>query len=708
MSLLQKASIITTPTAYAEDYLYSIKPAYALGSELVTNGTFDTDSNWTKGAGWTISGGVASCSGGSANLTQSVSATVGTTYRVSFTITAYNSGAIRTTCNTISSQDYNSVGTFVNFFKITSITSGQILLDPRGTFDGSIDNVSVKQVTDADFDFDRNSTGTRVNEDYLIEDVPYNLLTYSEEIKSTNSWIIQSGVTVTNNDVLAPNGTFTADKLVGNGTVGVFKQVTNLDGVVTRSVYLKSVTGNVSVIIKDPILTQTQKTLNLNETWQRYTLTEDNLSANNIQGIWIDDIPASGIYMWGAQVVKGDQPKDYLKTTDRLDIPRIDYTNGEPSILLEPSRTNLVTYSQDFSNAVWVKTGSSITSSTGLSPESLQNSKIIESIAGTAFISHNTVSITIGNTYTYSVFVKKINAQFIRLGHQSSSATGCWFDLDSGSVLTVNSENATIQKFPNGWYRITNTFVAITAGSGSSLAFIGICDADGSTSSPTGFKYEIYGAQLEAGSYATSLIHTSGSAVTRSADVATNAGNSDLINNVEGTLYVEAKAINNIATNFDRLATLSDGASGDSNVVRLEVNPTTQDRINWAVRVGGSTLASGNITGNDITQQNKYALSYKSGDTKFFVNGRLISTSTSTFTLPTLDRLNLSNAVGTNGLLGNAKSVMVFKEALTDLELEKLTGYNNHELYMNYYNRLSYLGLAEEYNVESDINNYIL
>ena len=38
MSLLQKASIITTPTAYAEDYLYSIKPTYALGSELVTNG----------------------------------------------------------------------------------------------------------------------------------------------------------------------------------------------------------------------------------------------------------------------------------------------------------------------------------------------------------------------------------------------------------------------------------------------------------------------------------------------------------------------------------------------------------------------------------------------------------------------------------------------------------------------------------------------
>ena len=164
--------------------------------------------------------------------------------------------------------------------------------------------------------------------------MPYNLLTYSEEITSGNGWIIQSGVTVTNNDVLAPNGTLTADKLVGNGTVGVYKQVA-VTGVVTRSVYLKSVTGNVNVVIKDPMLTVTTKTLSVTQEWQRFELSESNGHAS-FSGIWIDDIPASGIYMWGAQLVKGDQPKDYLKTTDRLDIPRIDYTNGEPSILLEP------------------------------------------------------------------------------------------------------------------------------------------------------------------------------------------------------------------------------------------------------------------------------------------------------------------------------------------------------------------------------------
>ena len=78
-------------------------------------------------------------------------------------------------------------------------------------------------------------------------------------------------------------------------------------------------------------------------------------------------------------------------------------------------------------------------------------------------------------------------------------------------------------------------------------------------------------------------------------------------------------------------------------------------------------------------------------------------------TMPSgLDKLSFDQATSVLNYYGNVKSVMVFKEALTDLELEKLTGYNNHELYMKYYNRLSYLGLVEEYNVESDINNYIL
>ena len=66
MSLLEKASIVTTPTAYGVGVLNSIKPAYALGEELVVNGNFATDSGWIKGTGWSIANGKASKVVGSA------------------------------------------------------------------------------------------------------------------------------------------------------------------------------------------------------------------------------------------------------------------------------------------------------------------------------------------------------------------------------------------------------------------------------------------------------------------------------------------------------------------------------------------------------------------------------------------------------------------------------------------------------------------
>lgn len=94
----------------------------------------------------------------------------------------------------------------------------------------------------------------------------------------------------------------------------------------------------------------------------------------------------------------------------------------------------------------------------------------------------------------------------------------------------------------------------------------------------------------------------------------------------------------------------------------------------------------------------------------FWLNGKNVGVDTSgtMFSANTLTTLAFNAGGAGSYFFGKTKCIAVFKEALTDLELEKLTGYNNHELYMNYYNRLSYLGLAEEYNVESDINNYIL
>jgi len=722
MSLLQKASIITTPTAYAEDYLYSIKPAYALGSELVTNGDFSNGSNnWNVQTGWSIANGIATVNHNATTaITQSLSGVrANFLYEIKLTISNYTQGLIQPQFGGQVITQFTENGEHT--FQVVSTSSTPTLyLYAISNPQFSIDNVSIKEINKADFDFDRNSTGTRVNEDYLIEDVPYNLLKYSEDI-SNSSWAKQNGgtgsvPTVSSNYSIAPDGTQTADRVIFNlngGTANAdvsqiaFTFGNTSSGDFTNSVYIKSNTANnYNLVLTIPSGSFQTKTITTE--WQRFTTTSSNTTNVTLRIRLRGDESTSDyadVSIWGAQIVKGDQPKDYLKTTDRLDIPRIDYTNGEGSILLEPQRTNSVAYSNDFSNSHWSNQQTTESDNVAISPEGLQNaSKLIEDSSNNRHIIFDSMSSSAGTVYTFSVFLKKGERNYATLRlDDDSPIINTWFNLESGTVGTMNSESASIEDYGNGWYRCS---VQYTADSSIMFAVIATAPSDNVLyyqGDGTSGVF-MYGAQVEAGSYATSLIHTSGSAVTRSADVANNAGNSDLINSTEGVLYAEIKALADDGTSRD--ISVSDNTS--SNYARISLSNATGN-IEYNVVVGGATQASG-LSAISQTNFNKIALKYKLNDFSLYINGTeaLTDSSGSIFPSSTLTSLNFNRGSATNFFYGNAKMVAVFKEALTDLELEKLTGYNNHELYMNYYNRLSYLGLVEEYNVESDINNYIL
>ena len=699
MSLLKKASIITTPTAYAEDYLYSIKPAYALGSELVTNGTFDTDSDWTKGTGWTISGGVASNSGSGSYLTSTSSFRweIGKKYRVSLEITAYNSGQVSLPFDaTGGNANYqNSVG--VKTAIIVALATNPIYIYSSG-FNGSIDNVSVKEITDADFDFDRNSTGTRVNEDYLIEDVPYNFAQNSEDIDGTGWSNFFS--TLELNSALAPDGTQTADKIISTSGGRLDCVVSNgmANTQYTTSFYAKAnnTTAALCQIYEDSsgtfLATLDYTNLINTETWTRITVTYTTTVGGNIRSQIIKNMPnGESVFFWGTQVVKGDQPKDYLKTTDRLDIPRIDYTNGEPSILLEPSRTNLIPNS-----TTTIANNTTIEYNNILSPENILNGVKVTSTASSAYVRTDTVAMTSNNTI--SVFLKAGTSNYAQV--LGAGNAGDFFNINLENFTIGNTgattSNVTIQQYSNNWYRCSAKFAGYT---GNTTIRLLLSDSDSNfnaTNSTTGKFLYYYGLQLETGSYPTSLIHTSGSAVTRSQDVGSNAGNSDLISSTEGVLYAEVNFKNVTAGTY---LSISDGSSSNRIIIGVQ---------SGTARVYASSLVT--TFSIDFDRYNKIAYSYKANERKIFLNGESVYSSTASYTVPTgLNELSFdSTGAGAQDTEGNVKSVMVFKEALSDEELECLTGYNNHELYMNYYNRLSYLGLVEEYNVESDINNYIL
>ena len=243
-NLLNKASIILTPTAYSDGTLHSIKPLQTLGSELVTNGGFDTDSNWVKGTGWTISGGTANQDGSNGILRQTNVVSTNTKVKVTFDLTNYGgSGNLQVKfAPSIHTLTLTGNGNYTVFTDGTNSTNGDVQIITSSGFVGSIDNVSVKEVIDADFDFTRSTTATRENSsgniesvaadlpriDYLggtahilLEPQSTNTATYSNDFTQGDIFNSSGDPTLSNsvlsaNQSTAPDGTNTAQKLTDN------------------------------------------------------------------------------------------------------------------------------------------------------------------------------------------------------------------------------------------------------------------------------------------------------------------------------------------------------------------------------------------------------------------------------------------------------------------------------------------------------------
>ena len=339
-NLLEKSSLVLTPTAYENGKILSVKPAPSLGSELITNGDFATDSDWGK-INATISGGTGNLNGtGVTSMLFQDILTNGKTYRVTFTVSDYNSLGNNDIINAngVSLYVLNSNGTFTFTFT-HNIANGNIYWRARNGGIFSIDNISVKQEIDGDFQFTRNSSATRVNSQGLIEDITSNLpridytggvghwlfepqrtnlLDYSNDF-SQSYWTKQSGVTATYNttETLSPDGTYNATKFVGNGTTGVFKTSISVSGVVSRSFYLKSVTGTTTAVFKEPNTNVPSPiTLTITNEWQRFEMIGDN--GSSFQGLQIDDITSDGLFMWGAQLEAGSFPTSYIPTNGEV------------------------------------------------------------------------------------------------------------------------------------------------------------------------------------------------------------------------------------------------------------------------------------------------------------------------------------------------------------------------------------------------------
>ena len=325
--------------------------------------------------------------------------------------------------------------------------------------------------------------------------------------------------------------------------------------------------------------------------------------------------------------------------------------------MLEPQSTNIVTYSEDFRSNSNFNTNaqSSIFESGYLAPDGTLTATRINGFDGYYVALSNT-----GSGQSRSIYVKSGNGQ-----------------IGNVNLLDPNYQAHSLFEVTNEWKRVelvgSDTWFYIVDGRGASLTLDDVI---------------VWGLQQENLSYATSYIPTSGTTVTRSAETANNSGNADLFNDSEGVLYAEIAALADVAVN--RAISISDG-SGNNRVNILYSTSSNQIRV--IVMVGGSTQFDTSYSVTSVKDNHKVALKYKANDFALWIDGieRATDTSGTIYPQNTLNKLAFNVGSGIFPFYGKTKALAVFKEALSNDELELLTGEG--------YNSFAALAAAYNYNV---------
>ena len=577
------------------------------------------------------------------------------------------------------------------------LDTASLIVTPNGYKEGKLYSV-IPSDGSGDMSVVRATTATRVNSAGLVELVPYNLWTYSENF-SNAAWG-KSGAT------------FSVDTLTGNaGTSfkGIFQNQTTqgvqsvfFDVAYSSHQWIQIGVGTgatdfgyVNFDIQNKVVgAQASGFTGSIVDFGTYVRIIANMNTIDKTSVFLclvnsssssraDSTTSTGsIKLYRSQLNEGAL-KDYQKTETRLNIPRLDYSNGTcPSLLVEPQRTNLAQYSSSFDNAVWNKSNTTISANSAISPSGINdaNSLVPNTTNAAHFIENsNYLNLSIGQTYTTSFYAKANGYNFIQFTADGGDISGnprVNFNLSNGTLGSVDAGiTASIQDVGNGWYRCVATYVADynvfnniicvinSSTAARAEAFIG--------NGTSGIL--IWGAQLELGSYSTSYIPTTSASVTRNADVISKTGISSLIGQTEGTIFCEINFDINVNTTGSSRIQLSDGTTTNwifigipdglsGNLIRMFCNSPSGTMSEFT----SSPIANG---------VNKIAFAYKSGSFVLYVNGIQAAASSSSITIPTCSRIDLQGQTPNQAAFEriNYKAAALWKTRLTNTQLAQLT-----------------------------------
>ena len=366
-----------------------------------------------------------------------------------------------------------------------------------------------------------------------------------------------------------------------------------------------------------------------------------------------------------------------------IDTPAIEYnTDGTyKGLLVEPASTNICLQSEDIN--AWGTGNATPTQSTEETPDGNTTNKYIKLIddngggTGSVYVLQ-TITVVGGAQYTASVFLKKDQLDWARLQAFNTGGTdnspAQFFDLDNGVLGggTAGIQDATIEAYPNGWYRCSITWTQGAGDTSFQLAIL-VADGDGDTTVDRDGTSSIFvwGAQVEASPIATSYIPTTTASVTRVKDDITQTSASSLIGQSEGTLYVEVdwKATSG-ATQI--LLSVNDGSANN----RMQIYNTSGSELSMFAEANGIPLTNQGQSSTAYTGIQKIAFAYAEDDFELYRNGSSISSDTtgSLAALATMTDIDLGqyhNAFLQANM--HIRAVALYKTRLTDDQLADLT-----------------------------------
>jgi hypothetical protein len=555
-----------------------------------------------------------------------------------------------------------------------------LVMIPSGYKDQKV--YSVKPLDGSgDLTFSRASDATRVQSDGLIEKVRTNLITYSNDFTNAAYQKITDGTyTITTETITDPFGNSVAVAKV-TLTSGGFLVLRNLlasatNSPTTGSLYVKKTVAGTSIDID---LSDASSAVAANNTnWQR--LVSTNPASVYGSGTFLDIAISTlnqPVYIAYAQIELSDfGATDYIATTSAAvsvgpvsGLPRLDYLNSTcPRLLLEPQRTNVHLNSENFATSSGIS-GGDITSNVETSPDGYMNADRLQGNGSTSVVQvFNDITIAASTIYTFSVFAKAGNANFLQLACTNMDTdTIAVFDLSLGTItLTGASSSPTITNYGNGWYRCSIQMVAQTTDlSGRFRIYMTSDGSGGIWPDANGKNLFLYGRQLEAGAYATSYIPTLSTSVTRVAENNVQVNPSTLVGATAGSWFIDV-ADYEFAIKGTTLGTTWIG-DAESNNIGFVARTVGFDGIIFAKRESSTST----IIYNTASKTLKACFTWNGSSLKLFVDGVKVYDNNSFANFAAWDTFQLNYA--TREAQYNLNQTLLFPTQISDADAIALT-----------------------------------